>query len=141
VSTLHVRALKLAKENHANEVEDPRRNAKLRDCLRSSRPSRTAEPMVLKAIAPNIDPGRFLHTVEPNTTIDSPVPTTYSAAIGPPWKPLAMRSPIAWSILRQYSIARANTRSVTRSLRWPTTFETSRSSWALSMTLRTRVPA
>jgi type IV secretion system protein TrbB len=24
VSTLHVRALKLAKENHANEVEDPR---------------------------------------------------------------------------------------------------------------------
>jgi hypothetical protein len=137
----HVRALKLAKENHANEVEDPRRNAKLHACLRSLRSSRAAEAMVLKAIDPNIDPRRLFYTVEPNTTIDSPVATTYCAAIRPPWTPLAMRSPIAWSILRQYSIARANTGSVTRLFRWPTTLETSRSRWALSMTLRTRVPA
>jgi hypothetical protein len=65
----------------------------------------------------------------------------YSAAIRPPWTPLATRSPTAWSMLRQYSIARASTGSVTPFLRWPTTLETSRSRWALSIILRTRVPA
>ena len=65
----------------------------------------------------------------------------HSAAIRSPLMPLAIRSPTVWSMFRQYSNARASTGSVTPFLRWPTTLETSRSRWASSMTLRTRVPA
>ncbi len=65
----------------------------------------------------------------------------YSAAIRSLLTPRAMRSPTAWSIFRQYSIARASTGSFTPSFRWPTTLETSRSRAALSMTLRTSAPA
>jgi hypothetical protein len=68
-------------------------------------------------------------------------PTSYSAAIRSPLTPSAIRLPIAWSMFRQYPIARASTGSVTPFLRWPMTLETNRSRWALSMTLRTRVPA
>jgi Major intrinsic protein len=67
--------------------------------------------------------------------------TSYSAAIRFPLTPSAIRLPTVWSMFRQYSIARASTGSVTPSRRWPTTLETSRSRWAPSMTLRTRVPA
>jgi hypothetical protein len=134
-----VRALKLAKENHA-----PRIRAATPNCMtacafwgprerRSQSSSRRSPRTFIRSV--------FFLTVEPNTTIDLQVPTTYSAAIRPPWTPLATRSPIAWSIFRQYSIARANTGSLTPSLRWPTTLETSRSRWPSSITLRTKVPA
>src|ERR1700722_15582610 len=43
-----------------------------------------------------------------------------------PLTPSAMRAPTVLSMLRQYSNARDNTGSFTPSLRWPTTFETSR---------------
>ena len=66
---------------------------------------------------------------------------SYSAAICSPLTPLAMRSPTVLSMFRQYSIARPSTGSFTPSLRWPATLETSRSRAALSMTLRTSVPA
>jgi hypothetical protein len=56
-------------------------------------------------------------------------------------RPFAIRSPTVLSMLRQYSKARSRTGFVAPSLRRPTTLETSRSRWALSMTLRTRVPA
>jgi hypothetical protein len=67
--------------------------------------------------------------------------TSYSAAIHSPLTPMAIRSPTALSMFRQYSKARPSTGSVTLFLRCATTLETSRLRWALSMTLRTRVPA
>jgi hypothetical protein len=58
----------------------------------------------------------------------------------PPCTPLAIRSPISLSMLRQYSNARCSTGSDTPFLRCPTTLDTSRSRCASSITSRTMVP-
>ena len=93
----------------------------------------------LRVVPAKLGRNRVARTMSPAAG-NCPTDICYSAAIRSPWMPLAIRSPTAWSMLRQYSIARARTGSVTPFLRWPTTLETSRSRWALSMTLRTSVP-
>ncbi len=59
----------------------------------------------------------------------------------PLFTPLAMRSPMSLSTLRQYAKARSSTGSETPSLRCPTTFDTRRVRASSSMTSRTSVPA
>src|ERR1700677_1886923 len=85
----------------------------------------------------------FLRGPSPRRSASADIDPTlrYSAAIRPPLTPLAILSPTPGSIFRQYSNARVSTGSVTPSLRWPTTLETSRSRCAVSMTLRTKAPA